>query len=195
MGSISVASEDWESKAKLCRKILDSSLNSAWLLSPDELPGSDVLDVSRFVETCSLLTEREISITNTSATDLVKQMSTGDLSAVETVTAFLKRAHVGHQLLNFATEFLVEEALTRARELDSYYQATGKLVGPLHGIPISVKEHIGLKGRITHSCYIAWTDNVAQEDALLVRLLKSAGGIIHVRTNEPQSLMVIMRFL
>lgn len=182
--------ELWQLKAEKCRQILKNSLNPAWLLSEKDLPPADQLDVSTFVETSTLLTPKELSITKLTATELVAQMASGSLTAVETATAFLKRAHLGHQLLNFATEFLVDEALARAAELDAHFKATGKLVGPLHGVPISIKEHIGLKGRICHSAYIAWTDNIASEDALLVRCLRAAGAIIHVRTNEPQSLMV-----
>lgn len=40
---------------------------------------------------------------------------------------------------NFATEILAEDALKKAGELDAHFQKTGQLVGPLHGIPISVK--------------------------------------------------------
>jgi len=120
----------------------------------------------------------------------VAQMAAGTLTAVDTVTAFLKRAHLGHQLLNFATEFMVEQALTRASELDAHFASTKSLVGALHGVPISVKEHVAIKGRLCHSCYITWTDNVADEDALMVKLLKDAGAVIHVRTNQPQTLMV-----
>lgn len=182
--------ELWQTKAEKCRKILEDSLNPAWLLHEDELPPAECLDVSGFAETSKLLTPKELCITKLTATELVAQMSSGSLTAVETATAFLKRAHLGHQLLNFATEFLVDDALARAAELDAHFKTTRKLVGPLHGVPISVKEHIGLKGRICHSAYIAWTDNIPKEDALLVRILKASGAVIHVRTNEPQSLMV-----
>ena len=51
------------------------------------------------------------------------------------------------------------------------------------------QEHIGLKGKICHTGYVAWIKNVAQEDALLVQLLKKAGAVILMRTNEPQTLM------
>lgn len=180
----------WEIKAEKCRKVLQASLNPAWLLPAGDLPPRAQLNVMSFPRTCKLLTPRELDITETNAVDLVAQMATGSLTAVETATAFLKRAHIGHQLLNFATEFLVDEALSRAAELDAHFKATGELVGPLHGVPISVKEHIGLKGHVSHSNYIAWTDNVVNEDALLVRCLKAAGAVIHVRTNQPQSLMV-----
>ncbi|KAF4464733.1 glutamyl-tRNA(gln) amidotransferase subunit A [Fusarium albosuccineum] len=173
MGSLAPA--PWEIQAEKCRKILKDSLNPAWLLSPKELPPASQLNVSTFIETCKLLTPRELEITATSATELVHQMASGSLTAVETATAFLKRAHVAHQLTNLATEFMVDEALSAAAELDAYFKATGKLKGPLHGLPISAKEHIGFKGRIAHSAYVSWIDNIAEEDALMIQLCNLAG--------------------
>ncbi|TKW57723.1 putative amidase [Colletotrichum tanaceti] len=90
---------------------------------------------------------------------------------------------------NFATEILAGEALETAQELDAYYQETGQLRGPLHGIPVSVKEHIGMGGHITHAGFVSKVTNVPLEDALSIRILKKAGAVIHVRTNQPQSLM------
>ena len=46
---------------------------------------------------------------------------------------------------NCLTELLPERALNRARELDEYFSIHKKPVGPLHGLPISVKEMIGMK--------------------------------------------------
>lgn len=178
-----------------CRRILQDSLNPAWLLPADELPPATQLNVSTFIDSCNRLTHRDLEITNSDGTQLIQQMQAGALTAVETVTAFLKRAHIAHQLVNFATEFMVEEALSTAAGLDEYFKATGRLKGPLHGIPISVKEHIPLKGRITHASYVAWVDNVASEDALIVRLLRQAGAVFHARTNQPQSLMVSHTFM
>jgi len=185
-----MAKKPWELQVEKMQKIRTDSLNPAWLLAEEQLPPAAQLDVSEFAITCKLLSSRELEITEATAVDLVSQMAGGTLTAVETATAFLKRAHIGHQLLNFATEFLVDEALSRAAELDAHFQQTGKVIGPLNGVPISVKEHIGLKGHICHSDYTIWGDNVVEEDALIIRLLKKAGAIIHVRTNQPQSLMV-----
>ncbi|TDZ41089.1 putative amidase [Colletotrichum trifolii] len=182
-------SSTWETRAEGCRKTLQKSFKSEWPLPKDQLPPSSQLNVSSFIETSGRLTQRELEITSFSAAELTSRMAEGSLTAVETVTAFLKRAHVAHQLVNFATEFMVEDALAAAERLDAHFKATGKLVGPLHGIPISAKEHIGFKGRTCHSGYVAWVDNVAEEDALVVRLAKAAGAVFHVRTNEPQSVM------
>ncbi|KAI1070410.1 hypothetical protein LB507_010236 [Fusarium sp. FIESC RH6] len=180
---------DWEVKAEICRNILRESLNPDWLLPTNKLPSPETLNVSTFIEECGFFSTRELQITSSSATSLVEQMASGSLTAVETVTPFLKRAHVGHQLCNFATEFMTSEALKDAADLDAHFNATGKVKGPLHGLPISTKEHIGHKGRIAHSAYIALIDNVVEEDALIVQYCKQAGAVFHVRTNEPQSVM------
>lgn len=185
-----MAKADWEIMAEKCQKITKDSMKPEWLLPIDQLPPADQLDVTSFVETCNLLTPEELQITNTTAADLVARMAAGTLTAVETVTAFLKRAHIGQQLLNFAVEFMVEDALKRAASLDEHFKSTGRIIGPLHGVPISVKEHVGMKGRVCHASYVAWTDNIPEQDALLLRLLSNAGAIFHVRTNTPQSLMV-----
>ncbi|KAI8161086.1 putative amidase [Colletotrichum sp. SAR 10_70] len=182
----------WEIKAEACRQILQKSLKPEWLLPPDQLPPAGQLNVSNFIESCGQLTPRELQITASTAAELTSQMAEGKLTAVETVTAFLKRGHIAHQLVNFATEFMVEDALAAAEELDAHFKKTGKLVGPLHGVPISAKEHMSLKGRRVHSGYVAWADNVADEDALVIRLAKAAGAVFHVRTNEPQSVMKVI---
>lgn len=95
-----------------------------------------------------------------------------------------------HIQTNFATQFLADEAIARAKELDKAFKETGKIVGPLHGVPISVKEHLNLKGKTCHAGFVTWVDRVALEDAHMIELLKNAGCVIHVRTTEPQSLMV-----
>lgn len=185
-----MAKADWEIKAEKCRKLTEDSMKKEWLLPENKLPPKDQLDVSTFVESAGILTPQELEITKSTAAELVSRMGAGTLTAVDTVTAFLKRAHVGQQLLNFATEFMVEDALKRAAALDSHFESTGQILGPLHGVPISVKEHVGLKGRTCNASYAAWVDHIPEEDALLVRLLANAGAVFHVRTNTPQSLMV-----
>lgn len=48
--------------------------------------------------------------------------------------------------VNCLTEIFVERALARAKELDERLQATGKTIGPLHGLPISLKDQLCMKG-------------------------------------------------
>ncbi|BCR87097.1 uncharacterized protein ACHE_31084A [Aspergillus chevalieri] len=181
--------QPWELQARKAKDILENSIPKQWLLPEDKFPPADEKSVIDFPRKSGLLTERELGITELSATALVAEMGAGELSAEEVVVAFLKRSVLGHQLFNFATEFMADKAIARAKELDEYYQRTGKLVGALHGVPISVKEHVGIKGLTCNAGFVAWADQVATEDALLLQCLEKAGAVFHVRTNQPQSLM------
>jgi len=80
-------------------------------------------------------------------------------------------------------------AMQQARELDDYLETTGNFKGPLHGLPISVKEHIFLKGTPATSGLVAWKDNISKEDALIVKIFREAGAVFHVKTTNPQTLM------
>ncbi|KAF3006886.1 hypothetical protein E8E13_011058 [Curvularia kusanoi] len=88
-------------------------------------------DVSGIPETCGLLTAREIEITeNYSAVGLAKAIASKDLTAVEVATSFAKRAIIAHQLTCCLTQWLMNEAILRAKELDDYMEKNGKPIGP-----------------------------------------------------------------
>lgn len=153
------------------------------------LPADDVQDVSSFMT--AHLTPRERDIVKQDATAIVHQLSTGQISAVEVTTAFCKVAVVSQDLTNCLTEICFDDALKRAQELDRIFKDTGKVVGPLHGLPVSIKDHIKVKGLDTATGWIAWAYNtVADKDAVVVEILRNAGAIIYVKTANPQTLMV-----
>jgi amidase len=81
------------------------------------------------------------------------------------------------------------EALEQARALDRDFQATGKIKGPLHGVPVSIKDQINIKGYDTTIGFSAWCNKPASKDAALVQMVKEAGGIIMYKTNVPQTLL------
>jgi amidase len=74
--------------------------------------------------------------------------------------------------------------------LDVEFKETGKLRGPLHGIPITLKDQFNVKGVDTTLGYVGRSFCPAQEDAALVRILRNMGAIIIAKTNLPQSIMV-----
>jgi len=90
---------------------------------------------------------------------------------------------------NCVTELLPERAFARAQELDEYFEEHKKPRGPLHGLPISVKEHVGMEGLGLNTGLVAWADKKADEDALLLQILWQAGCVFYVRTTEPQTLV------
>ena len=83
-----------------------------------------------------------------------------------------------------------EDALTRARALDRIFQETGHLKGPLHGVPVTMKDQFNIRGVDTTLGYVGRSFAPATEDATLVQMLRDMGAIILAKTNLPQSIMV-----
>jgi len=91
--------------------------------------------------------------------------------------------------VNCLTEIFIEKALQWASERDRQLKETGRVAGPLHGLPISLKDQICMKGLDTVMGYVSWVSNPANENAVLVDILLGAGAVPFVRTNVPQTLM------
>ncbi|CCM06222.1 uncharacterized protein FIBRA_08468 [Fibroporia radiculosa] len=164
-----------------------ASIPQDWLVA---VPPAAVLDVTAFPEQCGLLSERELQITNTVDVGvLLQKLAAAEWSSVEVTTAFYKRAIVAQQLVNCLTEIFVDKALARAAELDKHLKSTGSVVGPLHGLPVSLKDQINLKGLETTMGYASWIGKYADKDAVLAEILYECGAVPFVRTNVPQTLM------
>lgn len=73
--------------------------------------------------------------------------------------------------------------------MDDYITKHGKPIGPLHGLPISVKEMIGMKDLGLNAGFVAWWNNVASEDAHVLKILWDAGAVFYARTTQPQTMM------
>lgn len=91
---------------------------------------------------------------------------------------------------NCLTEIVFEDALEQARQLDHAFKQTGQIKGPLHGIPVTVKDQFNVKGVDTTLGYVGRSFAPATEDAVLVQMLKDMGAIVLAKTNLPQSIMV-----
>jgi Asp-tRNA(Asn)/Glu-tRNA(Gln) amidotransferase A subunit family amidase len=84
-----------------------------------------------------------------------------------------KRTHTGPD------DPKVPDALDRARELDAYFAKTGKFVGPLHGIPITIKDNYDTADmRTTAGAVAAYANDRPPDDATMVAKLRAAGAII-----------------
>ncbi|RDW77861.1 hypothetical protein BP5796_05713 [Coleophoma crateriformis] len=77
------------------------------------------------------------------------------------------------------------EALADAKKLDDGFKTDGKFVGPLHGIPIMVKDDVLTKGLHTTFGSMVAKSFVAKEDATVIRRLRDAGAIILAKTSMP----------
>ena len=176
----------WQEIVDEAQAYRDSTINALSPSAPQipaQLP-KNVLSIPS-----QLLDTRTLSITELPVELLLASLAKGSLSAVEVTTAFLQRAAIAQGLVNCLTELLSVSSLQRAKELDSYFQQHRKPVGPLHGLPISVKEHIGFKGLRCTTGYVSHWDNIAKEDAHILQVLRKAGAVFHCRTTIPQTMM------
>ncbi|OBW67918.1 MAG: Uncharacterized protein AUREO_019990 [Aureobasidium pullulans] len=178
--------KDWKEVAAAKNQRINDSIPKEWRIDTSSLPDN----VMEIPATSGILSKTELDITNSSATDLVAKLAAGKLKAVDVTTAFCKRAAISHQVTNCALEFFPEMALKQAKELDDFYEKNGRTVGPLHGLPISLKDQLRIKGLETTMGYVAWIDKYDTEDSVLTAMLRKAGAVFYVKTSVPQSLMV-----
>jgi Asp-tRNA(Asn)/Glu-tRNA(Gln) amidotransferase A subunit family amidase len=123
-----------------------------------------------------------------SLTQIAELVRAGELSPVEVVYAHLHRIEQLNPKLNAFIELRTEAALREAQVAEDKVRRKEHL-GPLHGVPISIKSSIAVAG-LKHECgNRTRVGIVAQEDAVLVQRLKQAGAIVLGNTNVPEMLM------
>jgi aspartyl-tRNA(Asn)/glutamyl-tRNA(Gln) amidotransferase subunit A len=104
------------------------------------------------------------------------------LSCVEAVQFALERTQTLDKRLNSYITVLAEPAVNQAKELDVEI-ARGHYRGPLHGIPISIKDHIDTAGIRTTAGAKSRLGRVPTKDAAVVRRMKAAGAVIMGKAN------------
>jgi amidase len=93
--------------------------------------------------------------------------------------------HAVNPGLNAVVDDLSEQALEQARAHDKE-QAAGRTIGPLHGVPVTIKENIDQQGRATPNGVSAFKDLIAPANSPVVNNLERAGAIVIGRTNTPE---------
>ncbi len=118
------------------------------------------------------------------ASDLAKAIRTRKASSREVVQAHLDRIAAVNPRLNAVTVVLADEALSAADAADRAVAGGGE-IGPLHGVPMTVKENIDVTGTATTQGLPAMAEAIPPVDAPHIRQLKAAGAILIGRTNLP----------
>jgi mandelamide amidase len=108
-------------------------------------------------------------------------MDAGDTSSVEIVTELLRRAEQSASLNAFIT-IDAERALERAAELDKM-RSQGNILGPLHGVPLVVKDNIHVAGLTNTAGTPGLAEFTPDSDSPTILALKKAGAIILAKTN------------
>jgi amidase len=122
-----------------------------------------------------------------SATTQAAALRRGQVSSVELLKAYLERVDRFNPALNAMVVDDRKAAMKRARAADRAL-AKGEVWGPLHGLPMTVKESFDLTGQPTTWGHLPRKDHRATSDALAVQRLKAAGAVIFGKSNVPLNL-------
>lgn len=83
---------------------------------------------------------------------------------------------------------MFDDAMKRAKELDAEFAKTGKVTGPLHGLPISLKDNFNVRSYASSVGFCSWALEPAKEDSTIVGMLKDLGAVVYVKTNVPTAM-------
>ena len=130
-------SSDWQAKAQAYKDSINAEIKPEWRLPSSLLPLPH--NVMNLIPSSGLFTERQLEILLLDATALRDALAVRTYTALEVAETYCAAAAVIHQATNCLMDFFPDEALERAKLLDEEYERTGKPVGAMHGIPVTVK--------------------------------------------------------
>lgn len=119
------------------------------------------------------------------ATTLAASIASRQVSSREVVQAHLDRIAEVNPAINAIVTLLADDALRAADAADAAVRADAPL-GPLHGVPFTVKDCLDTSGVLTQHGSTIFAGNVPERDATAVARMKAAGGILLAKTNLPE---------
>jgi aspartyl-tRNA(Asn)/glutamyl-tRNA(Gln) amidotransferase subunit A len=119
------------------------------------------------------------------ASELAPALRAGELRSQDVMTAVLEQIRFHNPKINAFTEVFYDAAMTEAKAADKR-QADGSELGPLHGVPVSIKDIIFTKSGRTTAGSILYKDFRPESDAIVVERLKAAGAIVIGKTTTPE---------
>ena len=120
-----------------------------------------------------------------SAVEIAATIRGGGISCVEAVTAAVDRMAAVNGSVNAVVNDLGETALAQARQADEVVRS-GVALGPLHGVPVTIKENADQRGLPTPNGIPALAEVMSPDDSPVVTNLLKAGAIVIGRTNTPE---------
>ena len=119
-----------------------------------------------------------------SAKELAKLIKDKEVSSLELLEYYIARVEKFNPDINAIIVKNYEEAYETAKKADELI-SRGEILGPLHGVPMTLKESYGLTGTALTFGVPEFKDNISNTDALSVERLKNAGAVIFGKTNVP----------
>ena len=117
-----------------------------------------------------------------SASDLSRLIQAKEVSPVEVTEAYLQRIERINPMVNAYITVMAEEALESAKKAEADI-ARGAYLGPMHGVPVAMKDQLWTKGVLTTNGSTVLGNFVPDEDATVVTNLKASGAVIMGKLN------------
>ncbi|KAJ2992004.1 hypothetical protein NUW58_g2320 [Xylaria curta] len=197
MATIRVFPQPWAARAAAKREDTLNKIRAEWRLSTTDLVKAEKQRdlTGPFIQ--QFLHDDEISIISKDSVQLVEDIKNAKLTAVQVTSAFCKTAAIAHQINNCLHEIFFDQALERAAWLDDQFSKNQSTVGPLHGLPISLKDQLHVKGVDTTMGYIGWIgrnfgsdpEQAHKIESQINTELLSLGAVLYCKTSLPQTLL------
>ena len=118
------------------------------------------------------------------ALEVAARIRRKEISASEVTRSVLDRIAQVNPRINALAEVMADEAQAAAQVADAV-AARGEFLGPLHGVPVTIKVNVDTAGHATTDGVVAQKDTIATTDSPLVAHMRKAGAIIVGRSNTP----------
>ncbi|KAF2128097.1 amidase [Dothidotthia symphoricarpi CBS 119687] len=185
-----MSEQNWEKIAASKRAALAEQIPTEYRVPKDLLPPDSQLDVTPWPKESNWFAPKELEITDSTASRILEQVASKTWSSEEVTRAFCKRAAAAQQLTNCLSDTFFDEAIETAKSLDDHLQRTGKVIGPLHGLPVSLKDNFNVAGKDSTVGFTSLANKPAEYNATLVDLLEKLGAVRYCKTNVPTAMMI-----
>ncbi|KAI9836453.1 MAG: hypothetical protein M1819_001485 [Sarea resinae] len=184
--------QSWTEIAAIAQTRRAASIPPSYLL-PESLLSDLPKNLTTIPKTSRHFSTDELEIIETPAEEILVKIREKTWTALKVTEAFCKAAAVAQQMTNCLTEILFPEALKQAQFLDEYLEKNGSVIGPLHGLPISLKDSFVTPPHPSSCGLIQWANapTKPEEESLLVQVVRRLGAVYYVKTNVPPGMMMM----
>lgn len=181
--------QKYKEVSAIARKRREANI-AAYFKVPSVDEASLPKNLTKYAMQSGYYTPNEQKIIMSEADEILENIATRKWTSLEVTKAFCKASAYAQELTNCVTEVLYAEAFERAKFLDQYLEKNGKTIGPLHGLPISLKDCFITAPHPASIGMAAYANEPLQKDTLIVTILRSLGAVFYVKTNVPVAMMM-----
>ena len=184
-----MAAQDYKEVSAIARKRREANI-TVYYKVPKVDEASLPKNLTEYALKSGYYTPEELQIIQSDVEHILKKIANRTWTSVEVAQAFCKAAAYAQELTNCVTEVLFAEALERAKYLDDYQAKNGKTVGPLHGLPISLKDCFITAPHPSSIGMAAYANEPLEKDTLIVTMLRNLGAVFYIKTNVSVAMMM-----